>query len=49
MHEVLLETNAFTLLLVFADVRHIVVGGADLPAKDYPIEVAANELASDGL
>lgn len=49
MHEVLLETNAFTLLLVFADVRHAVIGGAELPPKDYPIQVSATELASDGL
>lgn len=49
MHEVLLETNAFTLLLVFADVRHAVIASAELPPKDYPIEVTPHELATDGL
>ena len=49
MHEVLLETNAFTLLLVFADVRHAVVVNAHVPPKDYPIAVSPDEVTSDGL
>jgi hypothetical protein len=40
MHEVFLETNAYSLLLVFADVRHSYIGVANEPGvlreKDYP-------------
>jgi hypothetical protein len=49
MHELLLETNAFTLLLVFADVRHAIVDSAALPPKDYPIAVSPDDIAGDGL
>jgi len=51
MHEVTVETEAFHLRLVFADVRHESLGHnatAILPRKDYPIASGRNELTSDG-
>jgi hypothetical protein len=51
MHEVTIETEAFHLRLVFADVRHESLGH-DAPGillrKDYPIDSGCNELTSDG-
>lgn len=52
MHEVLLETNAYTLRLVFADVRHQYLGTDDEPGvlqvKDYPIQPVPGDRTSDG-
>jgi len=51
MHEVTIETEAFHVRLVFADVRHESLGhdaAAVLPRKDYPMDSGRNEPASDG-
>jgi hypothetical protein len=52
MHEVLIETEAFRLRLVFADVRYAYLGTLDAPAvmrpKDMPIPSAADQRTADG-
>ena len=52
MHDVFLETEAYTLLLVFADVRYEFLGSDDqpglLPPKEYPITPVADDVTSDG-
>lgn len=52
MHEVLLETNAYALRLVFADLRYAYLGTDDVPgvlrSKDYPIRLAPEDATSDG-
>jgi len=52
MHEVRLETNAYVLRLVFADIRYAYMGreGENLPprSKDYPIPVVDANRTSDG-
>jgi hypothetical protein len=48
MHEVTIETNAYFLRLVFADIRYSFLGhepDVKLP-KDYPLKI--NEITSDG-
>jgi len=48
MHEITLVTEAFTLRLVFADIRYLFLGNETSfnLAKDYPIP--PNEITSDG-
>jgi hypothetical protein len=52
MHEVLLETNAYRLRLVFADIRHAYLGTQDQPGilrgKDYPVPPTPADATSDG-
>jgi hypothetical protein len=52
MHEVLVKTNAYSLRLIFADLRHQYLGLLDSPgvlrAKDYPIPPNPNDMTSDG-
>src|SRR5690348_8639492 len=52
MHEVLLETNAYALRLVFADVRYAHLGNESQPglmrSKDYPIPPVPADVTSDG-
>jgi hypothetical protein len=52
MHEIFIETNAYSLLLVFADLRHAYLGTQDQPGvlrpKDYPIPPSAEDATSDG-
>ena len=52
MHEVFLQTNAYTLLLVFADLRYAYLGTDDEPGvlrpKDYPIAPDPADATSDG-
>jgi hypothetical protein len=52
MHEVELETEAFRLRLVFADVRYAKLGTLDEPGvlrpKDYPSPVPPQDRTSDG-
>ncbi len=51
MHEVTIETEAFHLRLVFADVRCEFLGHEDTPLtlrKDYPIDAGRSEPTSDG-
>jgi hypothetical protein len=52
MHEVFIETEAYSLLLVFADLRYAYLGtnpdrGVMRP-KDYPIPPAVSDATSDG-
>jgi hypothetical protein len=51
MHEVTIETEAFHLRLVFADIRHRFLGHdapAVLPRKDFPIPPDPGSVTSDG-
>lgn len=52
MHEITLETNAYTLRLVFADLRYAYLGTEDQPGvlrtKDYPIPPVPSDATSDG-
>ncbi len=52
MHEVLLETNAYRLRLVFADLRYAYLGpegeGAPQRPKGYPIPPTDADRTSDG-
>ena len=48
MHETFLETNAYSLLLVFADVRHGTMAAPKLPERDMPLPIFGDERTDDG-
>jgi hypothetical protein len=52
MHEVFIETEAYSLLLVFADLRYAYLGTETEPGvmrpKDYPISPVVSDATSDG-
>ena len=54
MHEVKIETEAFHLTLIFADIRHEFLGSEEavgkeiFPYKNLPIRVKKEDLTSDG-